>query len=94
MRLAETFGVGEIPSGNAYGNARGLATIGAAMANKGVFKGTKVNIKFPPIFQILIICQVMSEEGWTALHGEIKKDDLWGIASYITQGGLNAFNDE
>ena len=44
MRLAETFGVGEIPSGNAYGNARGLATIGAAMANRGVFKGTKVNI--------------------------------------------------
>ena len=42
VRLAETFGVGEIPSGNAYGNARGLATIGAAMANRGVFKGTKV----------------------------------------------------
>ena len=42
LRLAETFGVGEIPSGNAYGNARGLATIGAAMANRGVFKGTKV----------------------------------------------------
>ena len=44
MRLAETFGVGEIPSGNAYGNARGLASIGAAMANRGVFKGTKVDI--------------------------------------------------
>ena len=54
----------------------------------------------------------MSDQGWTALHDEIKKDDLWGqklrdrkggkkynehnfrIASYITQGGLNAFNDE
>ena len=42
LRLAETFGVGEIPSGNAYANACGLATIGAAMANRGVFKGTKV----------------------------------------------------
>ena len=42
MRLAETFGVGEIPSGNAYANAQGLAIIGAAMANKGVFKETKV----------------------------------------------------
>ena len=62
MRLAETFGVGEIPSGNAYGNARGLAAIGAAMANRGVFKGKKV----------------LSEEGWSALHGNVKKGDLWG----------------
>ena len=42
-RLAETFGVGENPSGNAYCSAQGLAIIGAAMANKGVFKGSKVN---------------------------------------------------
>ena len=40
--LAETFGVGENPSGNAYCSAQGLATLGAVMANRGVFKGSKV----------------------------------------------------
>ena len=44
--LAETFGVGENPSGNAYCSARGLATIGAAMANRGVFKGSKERTDF------------------------------------------------
>ena len=77
MRLAETFGVGEIPSGNAYANAQGLAIIGAAMANKGVFKETKVGKL--SLYQVLMFyCQVLSEEGWSALHGNIKKDDLWG----------------
>ena len=52
LRLAETFGVGEIPSGNAYGNARGLATIGAAMANRGVFKGTKVSLAVSSDFNL------------------------------------------
>ena len=42
--LPETFGVGENPSGNAYCSARGLATIGAVMANRGVFKGSKVRV--------------------------------------------------
>ena len=78
LRLAETFGVGEIPSGNAYGNATGLATIGAAMANRGVFKGTKVwSYSFISVLQ-RILWQVMSDQGWSALHDEIKKDDLWG----------------
>ena len=81
LRLAETFGVGEIPSGNAYGNARGLATIGAAMANRGVFRGTKVwsSVEIDLHFNFFIFySQVMSDQGWTALHDEIKKDDLWG----------------
>ena len=54
LRLAETFGVGEIPSGNAYANASGLATIGAAMANRGVFKGTKVRSLLLNFFQLTL----------------------------------------
>ena len=42
----------EMPSVNANCSARGLALIGAAMANKGSFRGTKV----------------LSAEGWQAMH--------------------------
>ena len=103
--LAETFGVGENPSGNAYCSGRGLATIGAAMANRGVFKGSKVRTDhthsdkvglrrhrkihkkkssliltndFDLFTIVIIICQLMSEEGWCSLHDKIKKGDIWG----------------
>ena len=42
----------EIPSANANCSARGLALIGAAMANKGQFKNTKL----------------LSKQGWQAMH--------------------------
>ena len=99
--LAETFGLGENPSGNAYCSARGLATVGAAMANRGVFKGTKV--RRPCSLQSdTCVRQVLSDKGWAALHDDIKKDVLLGsamiidyrIPSYISQGGLLVYTDK
>ena len=132
--LAETFGVGENPSGNAYCSGRGLATIGAAMANRGVFKGSKVRTYdshkvgirrhrhkhvfsylhqwFRPFHNCnyylsayerrrLVLTSWQNQKRWYLGVGEDMTENILyllrnisRIPSYITQGGLNVFNDK
>ena len=66
----------EIPSANANCSARGLALVGAMLANKGVLKGTRV----------------LSEEAWAAMHANPTEGKLFGDISYpFTQGGVAKF---
>jgi len=65
---------GEMPSANGQCSARGLAIIGAVMANRGKLNGT----------------EIISETGWEALHANpIKRNMFLNILTNFTQGGVN-----
>lgn len=67
---------GETPSAFTFASARGLAKLGAAMANKGSFNGN----------------QILSEQGWDEFHAEPKMAlELSGGRTNYTQGGINRF---
>jgi hypothetical protein len=69
--------MGESISAGCQGNARGLAMLAAAMANKGTWNGIKL----------------MSEETWNKMHSEPNEeiDAIWGTTTFYTKGGLNKF---
>ena len=70
---------GESSSANGNCSARGLAKLGAAMANKGTFKGVKI----------------LGDKGWQALHADptfsAMYDDGMDVPTNFTQGGINKF---
>jgi len=71
---------GESSSANGNCSARGLAKLGAAMANKGSFKGIKI----------------LGEKGWEALHADptfFAMYEGW-LPTNFTQGGVNKFEEE
>jgi len=74
---------GETSSANGNCSARGLATIGAAMANGGSLGGVKV----------------LGEKGWKALHADPTPGGLGFAPdnpldmTYFTQGGVNEYPD-
>jgi len=71
---------GESSSANGNCSARGLAKLGAAMANKGSFKGVKI----------------LGEKGWEALHADptfFAMYEGW-LPTNFTQGGVNKFEEE
>jgi len=66
----------ELPSLNANCSARGLAIIGACMANQGKFKGV----------------QVLSKEGWSALHNNPTEMFLFNkLKTNLTTGGVQVY---
>ena len=67
---------GEIPSANACCSARGLAAVGAAMANRGRLGGL----------------QVLGEEAWEQMHAEPAEDVMTYLGrTNFTRGGVNLF---
>jgi len=68
---------GESSSVNGNCSARGLATIAAAMANKGTFKGKTI----------------LSNAAWEDLHAEPKAARVFDLDSNFTQGGVNKFEE-
>jgi len=70
----------ESPHGSVHASARGLATLAAAMANKGQLGTTRI----------------LSEDGWNLLHDNstIEVDGAMGqCRTQFTQGGVNKFVD-
>ena len=69
---------GESFSANGNCSARGLATLGAAMANKGTFNNV----------------QIMSNKAWEEMHKFPKYAPIYSILpTNFTQGGVNKFGD-
>ena len=67
---------GESVSAFSFSNARALAKLGAAMANKGSFEGT----------------QILSEQGWNNFHANPTWATEGGaMNTNFTQGGVNKF---
>lgn len=67
---------GESASAFSFSTARALAKLGAAMANKGSFEGTKI----------------LSEQGWNDFHANPKWATEGGaMNTNFTQGGVNKF---
>jgi len=66
----------ELPSLNANCSARGLAIIGACMANHGRFKGV----------------QILSEDAWSALHSDPTEKLLFNkLKTNLTTGGVQVY---
>ena len=63
---------GEIPSANGNCSARGLAKVGAVLANKGELGG---------VF-------LLSPAGWEGLHDQATPGTMLGCQTYFTQGGV------
>jgi len=69
---------GEVPSANGNCSARGLARVGAIMANGGSLQGQTL----------------LSPSGWEALHGQPVEGKLFTASFKFTQGGVCQFEDE
>jgi CubicO group peptidase (beta-lactamase class C family) len=68
--------MGETPSANAHGSARGLAKIAAMLSAGGKFAGN----------------QYLSEQTWKAMHEDAVEADLGGLmTTRFTQGGVAQF---
>ena len=63
---------GETPSSNGNCSARGLAKVGAALANQGKLGDTTL----------------LSLSGWKALHSEATVGTMLGYENHFTQGGV------
>ena len=68
---------GETSSANGNCSARGLALVASAMANKGEVNGV----------------QVLSKQGWEAMHQNPVEAPIFGMPTYFTQGGVNKFDE-
>jgi len=68
---------GETPSANGNCSARGLAKVGAVLANKGQFNTVTL----------------LSLSGWEALHGEATLGKMLGYQQYFTQGGVASWKE-
>ena len=71
----------ETSSANGNCSARGLARVGAAMANKGELDGTRL----------------MSEETWQAMHDKPTRGKLFSVlatTTLFTQGGVAQYEEE
>ena len=69
---------GESPSVNGNCCARGLAKLGAVMANRGSFQGVRI----------------LSDSAWVAMHGEATEGLIVGNNTLFTQGGVAQFEEE
>ena len=70
---------GETSSANGNCSARGLAKLGAVMANQGTLGGLTL----------------LSNKAWQALHSEATKECLFGLLdTNFTQGGVNKFEED
>jgi len=70
---------GESSSVNGNCSARGLAKLGAVMANQGTLAGLTL----------------LSNKAWQALHSEATKETLGGLLdTNFTQGGVNKFEED
>lgn len=69
----------ELPSANANCSARGLAKLGALMANRGHLDNV----------------EVMSAAGWASMHGNPTEKKLFGaLNTRFTRGGVNIISAE
>merc|ERR1712087_271868 len=70
---------GETSSANGNCSARGLAKLGAVMANQGTLAGLTL----------------LSNKAWQALHSEATHATIFGVMNTnFTQGGINKFQEE
>ena len=69
---------GESSSVNGNCSARGLAKLGAVMANQGTLAGLTL----------------LSNKAWQALHSEATQATIWALDTNFTQGGVNKFEEE
>ena len=70
---------GETSSANGNCSARGLAKLGAVMANQGTLGGLTL----------------LTNKAWQALHSEATRATIFGVMeTNFTQGGLNQFEEE
>merc|ERR1719411_1294064 len=70
---------GETSSANGNCSARGLAKLGAVMANQGTLGGLTL----------------LSNKAWQALHSEATHATIFGVMdTNFTQGGVNKFEEE
>ena len=75
---AEDIRRGETPSANGNCSARGLALVGAALANKGEHGGVSL----------------LSPDGWEGLHSHATPGTMLGYQTHFTQGGVATWSGD